>query len=68
MKNKLFLFFVFVIVNVQFSTLNSFFTWFPGLPVYHSRDLTNWELAGHAINRPGMIDLKSAGDRFHRRI
>ncbi len=31
--------------------------YFPGLPIYHSRDLVNWRLIGHALHRPGQIDL-----------
>lgn len=31
----------------------SSFTWFPGLPIYFSKDLVNWELVGH-----GLTDVK----------
>lgn len=31
--------------------------WFPGLPVYHSRDLVHWRLLGHALDRPSQLDL-----------
>jgi xylan 1,4-beta-xylosidase len=31
--------------------------YFPGLPIYHSRDLVNWRLIGHALHRPEQIDL-----------
>lgn len=41
----------------------SSFTWYPGLPIYHSRDLVNWELAGHAISRPGMVTLDGVKDK-----
>ena len=27
----------------------STFEWFPGIPVYHSRDLKNWELYTHVL-------------------
>jgi xylan 1,4-beta-xylosidase len=37
--------------------VNSTFEWFPGIPVYHSRDLVNWELIGYGITRPGQVDL-----------
>lgn len=39
----------------------STFAYFPGLPVFHSRDLVNWELIGHAIDRPGMVDFGELG-------
>jgi len=38
----------------------SSFEYFPGLPVFHSRDLVNWRQIGHAIDRPSQIDLDSA--------
>ena len=44
-------------VGEDFYLVTSTFGWFPGLPVYHSRDLVNWKLIGHAIDRPGMLDL-----------
>ena len=31
--------------------MTSTFEYFPGVPVFHSRDLVNWELIGHAIHR-----------------
>ncbi|MFN3925213.1 MAG: family 43 glycosylhydrolase, partial [Pseudarthrobacter sp.] len=34
----------------------------PGLPVHRSRDLVNWELIGHVIDRPGQIDLSTVKD------
>ncbi|WP_305098392.1 glycoside hydrolase family 43 protein [Croceibacterium aestuarii] len=44
-------------VGDDFYLVTSTFGWFPGIPVFHSRDLVNWELIGHAIDRPGMLDL-----------
>lgn len=44
-------------VGEDFYLVTSTFGWFPALPVYHSRDLVNWKLIGHAIDRPGMLDL-----------
>src|SRR5688500_20000097 len=44
-------------VGDDFYLVNSTFAWFPGIPVYHSRDLVNWRLIGHAIDRPGMLDF-----------
>lgn len=36
----------------------SSFEWFPGIPVYHSRDLKNWELYTHIITEPAKVDLR----------
>ncbi|MEH0195238.1 glycoside hydrolase family 43 protein [Caulobacter sp. CCNWLY153] len=38
--------------------VNSTFAWFPGIPVFHSRDLVNWTQIGNAIDRPGQLDFK----------
>lgn len=48
-------------VGDDFYLVTSTFGWFPGLPIYHSRDLVNWKLIGHAIDRPGMVDLAGQG-------
>jgi alpha-N-arabinofuranosidase len=31
--------------------------WFPGLPIYHSRDLVAWRLVGHVLDRPEHLAL-----------
>ncbi|HBF2176059.1 glycoside hydrolase family 43 protein [Clostridioides difficile] len=36
----------------------SSFEWFPGIPVYHSKDLKNWELYTHILTDEIKIDLK----------
>jgi xylan 1,4-beta-xylosidase len=33
--------------------------YFPGIPVYHSRDLVNWKIIGHALHRISQLDLDS---------
>lgn len=38
--------------------VTSSFVFVPGLPVYHSRDLVNWELISHGIDRQNI-------DKFH---
>jgi alpha-N-arabinofuranosidase len=48
-------------VGQDFYLVTSTFGWFPGLPVFHSRDLVNWEQIGNAIDRPGMVDFTSMG-------
>lgn len=42
--------------------VTSSFTWYPGIPVYHSKDLVNWELVGHALNRPDMVRMEGLND------
>ncbi|MBN2279148.1 MAG: glycoside hydrolase family 43 protein [Candidatus Marinimicrobia bacterium] len=32
--------------------VHSTFCHFPGIPVFHSKDLIDWELIGHVLNRP----------------
>lgn len=36
----------------------STFEWFPGIPVYHSRDLKNWELYTHVLQDDEQVNLK----------
>ena len=39
----------------------SSFEYFPGLPIYHSRDLIHWEIFSHAWHRPEQFDLHDYG-------
>lgn len=41
--------------------VTSTFSYFPGLPVFHSRDLVHWRQIGNAIDRPDMIDFGKLG-------
>ena len=36
----------------------SSFEWMPGLPIYHSKDLKNWELYTHVLTDKSGVDLK----------
>jgi len=36
----------------------STFEWFPGICLYHSRNLIDWEIIGHALDRPSQLDLR----------
>ena len=47
-------------VDSDYYLVNSTFQYFPGIPVWHSRDLVNWEQIGNAIDRPDQIDLSGA--------
>ncbi|KQZ65768.1 hypothetical protein ASD67_01320 [Sphingopyxis sp. Root1497] len=48
-------------VGDDFYLVNSTFSWFPGLPVYHSRDLVHWRQVGNAIDRPGQLAIGKVG-------
>ncbi|CNG51367.1 Beta-xylosidase [Mycobacterium tuberculosis] len=41
----------------DFYLVTSTFEWFPGLPVFHSRDLVHWRRIGHALDRPEQLPL-----------
>lgn len=35
--------------------VTSTFTYFPGVPIFHSRDLVNWKQIGHVLDRPSQL-------------
>jgi alpha-N-arabinofuranosidase len=42
-------------VENDFYLVNSTFAYFPGIPIFHSRDLCHWKQIGNAIDRPGQL-------------
>jgi len=48
-------------VGEDFYLVNSTFAYYPGIPVFHSRDLVNWKLAGYVMDRPEQMDLEGLG-------
>ncbi|HEY8994486.1 MAG TPA: glycoside hydrolase family 43 protein [Lacunisphaera sp.] len=48
-------------VGEDYYLINSSFAHFPGIPIFHSRDLVNWEQIGHVINRPGQLNYDNLG-------
>lgn len=44
-------------VDKDFFLVTSSFEYFPGAPIYHSRDLIQWKLIGHALNRPSQLQI-----------
>ncbi|WP_114351154.1 glycoside hydrolase family 43 protein [Saliterribacillus persicus] len=36
----------------------STFEWFPGVQIYHSKDLVNWELLPYPLNRKSQLNMK----------
>lgn len=41
--------------------VNSSFAYYPGLPIFHSKDLVNWQLINYALNSPEQLNLDGAG-------
>lgn len=40
----------------------STFEWFPGVGIYHSKDLKNWRLVSRPLNRTSQLDMKGNPD------
>ena len=47
-------------VGSDYYLVNSSFQYFPGVPVYHSTDLVNWQLIGNVLDRASQLPLKGA--------
>jgi alpha-N-arabinofuranosidase len=41
----------------DFFLVLSSFSYYPGAPIFHSKDLTHWESLGHVLNRPSQLNL-----------
>ena len=41
--------------------VTSTFTYYPGLPVFHSKDLVNWKLISHVLNKPELFPVEGSG-------
>lgn len=41
----------------DFYLVNSTFQYFPGVPVFHSKDLIHWEQVGNCLSRQSQLDL-----------
>ncbi|HEX8263185.1 MAG TPA: glycoside hydrolase family 43 protein, partial [Allosphingosinicella sp.] len=48
-------------VGDDYYLVTSTFSYFPGIPVFHSRDLVGWTQIGNAIDRPGQLDFARLG-------
>ncbi|KAK8184719.1 glycosyl hydrolase [Phyllosticta citribraziliensis] len=46
-------------VGSDFFVVTSSFEYFPGVPIYHSKDLVNWRLIGHALTRKSQLDIRT---------
>ena len=49
-----------VAVGGDYYLVNSSFHYFPGVPVYHSRDLQNWKQIGNVLDRPSQLPLEQS--------
>ena len=46
-------------LSASINCSTSTFTWFPGVPIFRSTNLTDWEQLGNALDRPGQLDLSA---------
>lgn len=46
-------------VGEDYYIVNSSFEYFPGVPIYHSKNLVNWELEGYCLDREEQLFLKN---------
>lgn len=44
-------------VNDDYYLVNSSFGYFPGLPIFHSKDLVNWKQIGYGLTRESQVPL-----------
>lgn len=48
-------------VGEDYYMINSSFAFFPGIPIFKSNDLVNWEQIGHVLDRESQLNLDGAG-------
>lgn len=48
-------------VGDDYYLVNSTFSYFPGVPIFHSTDLIHWEQIGNILDRPEQLPLDGAG-------
>lgn len=57
-------------VGDDYYLVNSTFEYFPGVPVFHSKDLVNWKQIGHCIHREdqikGEVNIFAPTIRYHK--
>lgn len=44
-------------VGDEYFLVTSTFTWFPGVPIFRSRNLVDWTQIGNVLDRPSQLDL-----------
>ncbi len=48
-------------VGSDYYLIHSTFAYFPGLPIFHSKDLKNWKQIGNVISRPSQMNFMGHG-------
>lgn len=48
-------------VGDDYYLATSSFEYFPGIPLFHSKDLVHWRQIGHCLTRESQLSLKTAG-------
>jgi alpha-N-arabinofuranosidase len=48
-------------VGEDYYLVTSSFEYFPGIPIFHSRDLVHWRQLGHCLTRASQLPLRGAG-------
>jgi len=48
-------------VGDTYYLVNSSFAFFPGVPLFESKDLVNWQQTGHVLDRPSQLPLDGQG-------
>lgn len=46
-------------VGDDYYLVNSSFNMFPGIPIFHSKDLVNWQQIGNVLDRPEQLNMKN---------
>ncbi len=52
----------FVRVGEDYYIATSTFEWYPGVQIFHSRDLVNWDLVARPLNRAALLDMRGNPD------
>lgn len=47
-------------VGDDYYLVNSTFSYFPGVPIFHSKDLIHWQQIGNVLNRMEQLNLADA--------
>jgi xylan 1,4-beta-xylosidase len=48
-------------VGSDYYLVTSTFSYFPGIPIFNSKDLVNWKLIGYAMHRPEQLNTNGLG-------
>ncbi|MCB1337646.1 MAG: glycoside hydrolase family 43 protein [Maritimibacter sp.] len=52
----------FLRVGEDYYIATSTFEWYPGVQIFHSRDLVNWTLVARPLNRAALLDMRGNPD------